>query len=91
MSEANVPLANPRIILREEFDDWAVLFDPESGEAHGLDPVGVFYWKRLDGKRSRGQIVQELRKECEDVPEEAPEHLDAFIDKLVKKGFASSE
>ena len=24
-------VANPAIVLREEFDDWAILFDPDSG------------------------------------------------------------
>jgi len=34
--------ANPGVVLREEFDDWAVLFDPDTGESFAVDPVGVF-------------------------------------------------
>ena len=86
-----VPLANPRIVLREEFDNWGILFDPETGDAFGLDPVGIFYWKRLDGKRSRDNLVKELSAECDDVPEEASTHLEAFIDSLIERGFASFE
>lgn len=89
MHEDKVPMADSRIVLREEFDNWAVLFDPDSGDAYGLDPVGVFYWKRFDGKRTRKQLIDELKKECEDVPPEAPVHLDAFIDSLVERGYAS--
>ena len=43
-------LANPVAVLREEFEDAAVLFDPDTGEGYGLNPVGVFIWKLLDGK-----------------------------------------
>ena len=91
MPDDKVPLANPKIVLREEFDSWAVLFDPETGDAYGLDPIGVFYWKRLDGERTRRELLEELKKECEDVPAEAPEHLDAFLDSLVERGYASFE
>lgn len=88
MSEEKKPLANPELVFREEFDDWAVLFDPDTGDAYGLDPTGVFVWKRLDGAHSVDDLVEGLRGECEDeVPKEAPEHVQEFIDKLEKKGY----
>jgi len=36
------PIANPMVVFREEFDDWAVLFDPDSNETFGLNPVSAF-------------------------------------------------
>lgn len=88
MNESKNPIANQALVLREEFDDWAVLFDPDSGEAYGLDPVGVFLWKRFDGKHDVNMLVAELREACEDeVPQEAREHVSSFIEKLEKKGF----
>ena len=45
MSHTDKPIANPLIVLREEFDDWAILFDPDSGDAFGLNPIGVHIWK----------------------------------------------
>lgn len=42
------PVANPLIVLHEEFDDWAILFDPDRGNAFGLNPTGIFVWKLLD-------------------------------------------
>ena len=33
------PIANPSVVLREEFDDWAVLFDSDSGNSLALDPT----------------------------------------------------
>jgi hypothetical protein len=33
--EQKNPVANPLIMLREEVDDWAILFDPDTGNACG--------------------------------------------------------
>jgi SynChlorMet cassette protein ScmD len=83
-----VPVANPSVVLREEFDNWAILFDPDTGDAFGINPVGVFIWKRLDGLRSVRDILEELRKNYEDVSEEAEEQLKELIQEIVEKGFA---
>ena len=83
--------ANPLLVLREEFDDWAVLFDPDTGDGFGLNPVSVFVWKRLDGKHSTPDILKELREECEDVPENAGQEIEDFIEALVEKGYAGYE
>jgi len=83
-----VPLAKSSVVLREEFDTWAILFDPDTGDAFGVNPVGVFIWKRLDGLRSIHDILKELRKGYEDVSEEAEEQVKGFIQEIVGKGFA---
>ena len=83
-----VPVANPSVVLREEFDNWAILFDPDTGDAFGINPVGVFIWKRLDGLRSIRDILEELRKNYESISEEAEEQLKEFIQEIVEKGFA---
>lgn len=85
------PIANPSVVLREEFDDWAILFDPDTGNAFGLNPVAVFIWKRLDGFHTMASILSELQENAEGVPEEAENHLRDFIQHLVKQGFAGYE
>ena len=85
------PIANPLIVLREEFDDWAILFDPDSGEGHGLNPVSVFIWKCLDGKHAIKDIMAELRENCDDMPEDAEELVETFVKDLVERGFAGYE
>jgi len=89
--DKNKPVANPIVVLREEFDDWAVLFDPDTGNAFGLSPVGVFIWKRLDGSHTIENIIKELLQNCEDVPQEAEAHLKDFIQSLVEQGLAGYE
>jgi len=82
------PLANPLIVLRKDFedDDWAILFDPEKGDAYGLNPVSVFIWKRLDGNNSVADILSALRSEYQEVPVEAEVQVREFISQLISKG-----
>ena len=57
MESSNKPIANPVAVLREEFDDWAVLFNPDTADAVGINPVGVAMWKLLDGQHGLDEIA----------------------------------
>ncbi len=91
MSHQHNLIANKQLVLREEFDDWAILFDPDSGEAFGLNPVGVFIWKRLNGNQTFASILEDIKEHCEDVPADAGQHLEDFIMELVNLGFVGYE
>ena len=56
------PVANSQIVFREEFDDWAVLFDPDTGDSFGMNPLSAFIWKHLDGKLTLTDILSMLRQ-----------------------------
>ncbi len=88
MKTTKKPIANPMLVLREEFDDWAILFDPDTGDAHALNPVSVFVWKRLDGTHSVQDIMSELQDSCEDMPDNAQSQVTEFIDELLEQGYA---
>ncbi|MGD0235040.1 MAG: SynChlorMet cassette protein ScmD [Syntrophorhabdales bacterium] len=75
-------------MLREEFDDWAVLFDPDTGHGFGLNPTGVYLWKLLDGEHTLDVLLQEIRHSAEGVPDEARKHIGTFIDELIAEGLA---
>jgi len=85
------PIVNPSVILREEFDDWAVLFDPDTAEGYALNPVGVLIWKLLDGSRTLDDVVGSVTDNCEDVPPDVADHCREFIGDLVKQGLAGYE
>jgi SynChlorMet cassette protein ScmD len=91
MNQTDKPIANPIIVLREEFDDWAVLFNPDTADAVGINPVGVAVWKRMDGKRSLKDIVAEIKINFEDVPEVALKEITAFAGTLAENGFVGLE
>jgi SynChlorMet cassette protein ScmD len=85
------PIANPTVVLREEFDDWAILFNPDTAEAVGTNPVGVAVWKLMDGRRNLEQIVAEIHDQFADVPDAATTDVTAFIKDLAKRGFLGYE
>lgn len=89
MKNGERPIANPYVVLREEFDDWAILFNPDSsGRGFGLTPTGVCLWKLLDGEHPLDALLEEMRAHAEGVPEGASDHIEAFVDELVAEGLA---
>ena len=84
-------IGNPLLVLREEFDDWAILFDPDTGNSYGLDPVAVYIWKHLDGQHTLKDIMAKLRGECNNAPDDAESYVSTFIDDLLEKGLAGYE
>jgi SynChlorMet cassette protein ScmD len=79
------PVASPEVVLREQFDDWAVLFQPMTGEAIGTSPVGVVIWKMLDGRRTVAEIAAEIEMQCEDRPDTVLNDTLDFVDELGKR------
>lgn len=72
----------------KEFDDWAVLYDPDTGHGFGLNPAGVHVWKLFDGEHAIDTVLEELRHHAEGVPEEAGSHIEAFAEQLIAQGLA---
>jgi len=91
MNQTDKPIANPVVVLREEFDDWAVLFNPDTADAVGTNPVGVAVWKRMDGRRSLDVIVSEIRDSFEGAPDAVSKEVVAFVDRLAENGFVGLE
>lgn len=91
MNRTDRPIANPVVVLREEFDDWAILFNPDTVDAVGTNPVGVAVWKRMDGTRCLEEIVLEITSSFEDAPETAINEITAFVDKLAEHGYVGYE
>lgn len=87
MNPTDRPITNPIVVLREEFDDWAVLFNPDTAEASGTNPVGVAVWKRMNGKRTLADIVSEVKNSFENTPDAAIEEIAAFVNALEENGF----
>ena len=91
MRLSSKPIINPVVVLREEFDDWAVLFNPDTANAVGINPVGVSVWKLMDGKRSLEELVDEIKDRYSDVPDAAIEDLTSFVKNLAENGFVGYE
>ncbi|NQS98344.1 MAG: PqqD family peptide modification chaperone [candidate division Zixibacteria bacterium] len=77
---------NPAVVFRDDFEDAAILYNPETEAAYGLNHTGVWIWKLLDGKHSQEEIIAIVNQRCISVPEGAAEHLNRFIRSLIEKG-----
>jgi SynChlorMet cassette protein ScmD len=91
LSDKDNVFANPLVVLREELDDWAILFDPNTGEGFAINPISTFIWKCLDGQHTVENILAELRENCDDVPDDAKNCTEEFIQELLERGLAGHE
>jgi SynChlorMet cassette protein ScmD len=91
MTNVEMPTINPIAVLREEFDDWAVLFNPDTAEALGTNPVGVFIWKKMDGTKSIAEIAAAVKEHFGNVPESVESEVMAYIYQLTLRGFTRKD
>jgi hypothetical protein len=77
---------NPTLVLRVESDDCALLFDPDSGRVHVLNPTAVAVWKRLDGRRTLREIVATLGEEFDEMGVESGDQVVALARSLAGLG-----
>lgn len=84
------PRAHPRVVLRREQDDWAVLFDPDHNGGFGLGPVAIFVWERLDGRRTLPELVAAVRGAFAEVPPEVEGQIRGFLEHLERRGLLIS-
>ena len=83
---------NPLAIFRQEFDDSALLFNPDSGEIFALNPTGRVIWQALSEGLDRAAVLERLAKKCrKPLPPDAEKDLDEFLGALKAKGFLADE
>lgn len=87
----NKYLRGKHVVLRQEFDNWGILFDADSGEAYVVDPVAICIWQQLDGEKTVSDILQFVKENFTETPEEDLIYSDSmgFINDLIKHGLVS--
>jgi hypothetical protein len=74
---------NDEVVYRDlTAGEGAVLLHVESGAYHGLNEIGSLIWSLIDGERTRGDIVRELRARIDDPPSGIERDVDGFLDDL---------
>jgi len=86
--DKSIVVANPSLVLREEYDDWALLFDPDTSVKFGLNPVSAYIYKSLDGTKTLDEIVRDLQKQCTNVPDNVGLLVYDFVEDLINRGMA---
>ncbi|MBF0548980.1 MAG: PqqD family peptide modification chaperone [Deltaproteobacteria bacterium] len=89
ISDTSYPIANPVVVLREELDDWALLYNPDTADAFGINPVGVALWRLIDGRRSMADLPAAISRQFRSAPVELADHLRAYLEQLVEAGLLS--
>ena len=84
---------NPSAVFREEFDDSAILFNPDNGDIFSLNPTGKVIWKALaEGCADETEVLRKLAEACDaPLPESAADDVKEFIAALREKGFVADE
>lgn len=77
---------NPLLVLREESDACALLFDPDHGRVHVLNPTAVAIWKRLDGRRTLREVTSALAAEFDGMGPDAEAQVVALARNLAGLG-----
>lgn len=91
MKPNDTPKVHPAVVLREDFDDCAVLFHPLTGEAVGTGPVGVAIWKALDGRRPLMEIAAHIGDRFDNPPDTTLADTMEFLDDLHRKMLVTLE
>lgn len=84
MSNLTKPISNPAVNLRIESDDWAFLYNPDTDDMVGINPIGVMIWKLIDGKKSVVDIANACKEQCSGIPDDIENQINDFLQDLNK-------
>jgi hypothetical protein len=91
MAQAQRLRANPDVVLRKEFDDLVLLFNPSTNMGFGLDETGLALWNMLDGKNGMPELIAGLRRSFDAVPDDVGADVEAFLNELLAEGLVGYE
>jgi len=81
-------MTNPDVVLREEDEDGALIYNPDTDQIKVINPTGLFIWQQCDGSKDLTGIISAMQESYDEVPEdEVSEQVEKFIDDMVKTGF----
>lgn len=70
------------LIVREEFDHWGLLVDPDSGMTQALNPSALMICRMLEKETDRERLLARLRQSFDGAGEQLETDVDHFLDKL---------
>lgn len=76
------------VMVRVESDDYAMVYDADTGSSFAITPTAVYIANCLTGEKTIQNIVDEMREEFEGIPENAEMVVEKFIETLIEKGMA---
>jgi len=81
-------MTNPDVVLREEDEDGALIYNPDTDRIKVINPTGLFIWQQCDGSKDLAGLIFAVQESYDEVPEdEVSEQVEKFIDDMVNTGF----
>jgi hypothetical protein len=81
-------MRNPDVVVKEEDEDGALVFNPDTDQIRVLNPTGFHIWKLCDGSRDLSGITSAVQESFDQVPEDGvTDQVKAFVDDMVDAGF----
>jgi len=80
----------PAVAFRQEFDECALLHDPDTARVVALNPMGARIWQMLDGAPDAAGILAGIAAQVPGLPEDSGRDILDFLRHLIAVGMASS-
>lgn len=82
---------NPQVAYRElAGEGGAVLLHLETGAYHGLNTTGILIWDLIDGERALPALVDAVREQLDDAPEDLDAEVERFLSDLRERDLIAS-
>lgn len=69
----------------------AVLLRLDTGQYHGIDPVGRLVWELIGDGTTLDDLLHSLRSEVDDAPDTMDSEIEQFLLELVERGLVEIE
>ena len=89
MKNKRIPKVNPEATFREEFDGWGIIFNPDTGDIFGLNPVSALIWKNINGRNTIRDIYSKIKDTVTDMPDNSLAQIENYINQLAQKALIS--
>lgn len=83
-------VANPKLVLREEGEEGAVLFDPDTGMVRLLNSTAAAIYGLIDGRRTVSEIGEVLRRRYDEFGTDAETQVMGLLDRWHRSGIVGN-
>ena len=87
-TETSRYLRNPDVVLREEDQDGALLFNPDTSQMKVINHTALFIWQKCDGSVDLAAIATSMSEVFDEVlTEQVTSQIITFLDEMLADGF----
>ena len=81
-------LVNPNVVLREEDENGALIFNPDSNQVKVINTTGLYIWKACETPKNLQEILEAVHRSFDQIPgETASADIAQYLDQMITGGF----